>query len=168
MGPRQPLLVPPGTTNVALKKSVTSSDPDPFLGDPELATDGDKEHISGSWVELHPRVQWVQIDLKQTCEIHAIAVWHYHGEARVYRDVIVQVADDADFIRNVRTLFNNDFDNSAGMGIGKDLQYVDNHEGKLIDAKGVKARYVRLYSRGNTSNDQNHYTEVEVHGKAAR
>jgi hypothetical protein len=28
----------------------------------------------------------------------------------------------------------------------------------------VKGRYVRLYSNGNTSNDLNHYVEVEVYG----
>jgi len=30
--------------------------------------------------------------------------------------------------------------------------------------KGTKGRYVRLHSQGNTSNDQNHYIEVEVYG----
>jgi hypothetical protein len=38
----------------------------------------------------------------------------------------------------------------------------------LIDAKGVKGRYVRLYSAGNTSNKMNHYIEVEVWGKPAQ
>jgi hypothetical protein len=37
--------------------------------------------------------------------------------------------------------------------------------GKLIDAKGEKARFVRLYSKGNNGNDLNHYIEVEVYGK---
>ena len=37
-------------------------------------------------------------------------------------------------------------------------------EGKLIDAKGVKARYVRLFSNGNNANKLNHYVEVEVFG----
>jgi hypothetical protein len=82
--------------------------------------------------------------------------------------VVVQVADDADFIENVRTVFNNDIDNSAGLGVGKDLHYTETNEGKLIDAKGVKARYVRLYSNGNTSDDLNRYTEVEVYGKPVR
>lgn len=29
-------------------------------------------------------------------------VWHYHSEGRVYHDVVVQAADDADFIQGVR------------------------------------------------------------------
>ena len=45
------------------------------------------------------------------------------------------------------------------------MPYVETNEGKLIDAKGAKGRYVRLYSMGNNSNDQNHYLEVEVFGR---
>jgi len=85
----------------------------------------------------------------------------------MYTDVVVQVADDPDFVINVRTLFNNDHDNSSGLGIGSDMHYVETFEGKLIDAKGVRARYVRLYSRGNSSNEYNHYIEVEIFGKPA-
>ena len=91
----------------------------------------------------------------------------------MYHDVVVQVADDPDFIEDVKTVFNNDFDNSSGLGIGKQLEYIDDYRGKLIDAKDakgepVKGRYVRLYSKGNTSNDMNHYIEVEVFGKPAK
>jgi len=77
------------------------------------------------------------------------------------------VADDADFITNVRTIYSNDQDNSSGMGVGKGRPYIDTNLGKLFDAKGVKGRYVRVYSRGNTANDLNHYIEVEVFGKPA-
>ncbi|MBA7712477.1 hypothetical protein ES703_121454 [subsurface metagenome] len=82
--------------------------------------------------------------------------------------MIVQVADDPDFITNVRTLFNNDIDNSAGIGVGDEMHYTETNEGRLIDAMGLKARYVRLYSNGNTSNDLNHYIEVEVYGKPVK
>ncbi len=164
-GPRDPMMVPPGVTNVASGKTVTSSDSEPIIGELKLVTDGDKEGTDGSYVELGPGKQWVQIDLKDAYNIFAIVVWHYHREGRVYRDVVVQVADDADFITNVRTIFNNDYDNSSGLGIGNDMQYLDSFEGELIPVKALKARYVRLYSNGNTSNDQNHYTEVEVFGK---
>ena len=54
------------------------------------------------------------------------------------------------------------------LGIGKDRNYVETAEGKLIDAKGVVARYVRCYSNGNTSNDLNNYIEVEVYGTPAK
>jgi len=165
--PRPPLLAPAGTTNVALGKPVASSDEEPIIGEIEMITDGDKEAADGSYVELAPFVQHVTIDLEAIHEIYAIVMWHYHKQARVYFDVVVQVADDPDFITNVRTLFNNDIDNTAGIGVGEEMHYTETNEGKLIDAMGVKARYVRLYSNGNTSNDLNHYIEVAVFGKPA-
>jgi hypothetical protein len=64
-------------------------------------------------------------------------------------------------------VFNNDIDNSLALGKGNDMHYVETNEGKLIDAKGQKARYVRLWSNGNNAEDFNHYTEVEVYGKPA-
>jgi hypothetical protein len=167
-GPRPPLLVPPGTKNVAEGKPVTSSDSEPIIGNVKLVTDGDKEAKEGNYVELGPGRQYVQIDLKDKYAIYAVLVWHYHANARVYHDVVVQIADDADFIENVRTLFNNDHDNSAGLGLGRDKEYWETFEGKLIDAQGAVARYVRLYSKGSTADDQNHYTEVEVYGLPAK
>lgn len=166
--PREPFLAPAGSRIISSARPVTSSDREPILGALRFVTDGEKEATEGSYVELGPGVQWVQIDLGSPHELHAIVVWHFHMSARVYRDVIVQVADDADFIRNVRTLFNNDHDNSAGLGVGPDLEYWETYEGKLIAAKGVTARYVRLSSNGNHIDDLNHYTEVEVWGLPAR
>jgi len=166
--PRPLFLAPVGTTNVALGKPVASSDEEPIIGDIEMITDGDKEAADGSYVELGPFVQHVTIDLEAMHEIYAIITWHYHKQARVYYDVVAQVADDPDFITNVRTLFNNDIDNSAGIGVGDEMHYTETNEGKLIDAMGLKARYVRLYSNGNTSNDLNHYIEVEVYGKPVK
>ncbi|MCY2991822.1 MAG: discoidin domain-containing protein [Planctomycetota bacterium] len=171
--PRAPFLAPAGVKNLAFEKKVTSSDSQPIIGDLNMVTDGDKEGSDGSYVELAPGTQWVQIDLGTPAKIYAFVVWHYHGEGRVYHDVVVQVADDADFIENVQTVYNNDFDNSSGLGLGKDLEYIDEYRGRLIDAKNakgapVKGRYVRLYSKGSTSNDMNHYVEVEVLGMPAK
>jgi hypothetical protein len=92
-------------------------------------------------------------------------VWHYHGEARVYRDVICQISNDRDFIDGVVTVFNNDHDNSSKLGEGKEKEYVEDYQGRPFAVNGVKGRYVRFYSKGNTSNEMNHYTEVEVYGK---
>jgi hypothetical protein len=165
---RDPFLAPSGVTNVALDKPVSSSDEEPIIGELEQVTDGDKMGAEGSFVELGPALQYVTIDLGAPHEIYAIVLWHFHKTARVYLDVVVQVADDAAFTKNVRTLFNNDNDNSAGLGAGKDMNYVETSEGKLVDAKGVKAQFVRLYSAGNNANDLNHYVEVEVFGRPAK
>lgn len=166
--PRGPFLVPTGTVLLSGGKPVRSSDPEPVIGEIGFVTDGKKSGEDGYYVELGPMLQWVQIDLGKAHEIQAIVAWHYHSQARVYRDVVVQVSDDKDFVTGVTTVFNNDHDNTSGLGAGRDKEYIETFDGKLFDAKGVKARYVRLYSGGNTSNDMNHYVEVEVYGLPAR
>ena len=54
---------------------------------------------------------------------------------------------------------------SSGLGVGTDREFFETFEGKLINAKGVKARYVRTYSKGSSESALNEYTEVEVYGK---
>lgn len=164
-GLRPPFLAPAGTTNVALGKPVSSSDPEPVIGNLSAITDGDKEATEGSYVELSPGPQHVTIDLQQRCDIYAVVVWHYHRWPRVYRAVVVQVSDDPAFKTGVKTIFNNDIDNSLGLGAGRDLSYVETYEGKLLEGKGARGRYVRLFSHGNTHDDLNHYIEVEVYGR---
>ena len=171
--PRAPLMVPDGCTNVAAKKKVTSSDSAPIIGELSLVTDGDKDGSDGSFVELAPGKQWVQIDLENPADISAIVIWHYHAEGRVYHSVVAQISDDPEFTKGVKTVFNNDYANALGFGVGKQLEYIDDYRGKAVpvkDAKGgpVRGRYVRLHSNGNTSSDQNHYIEVEVYGKPVK
>jgi hypothetical protein len=166
--PRDAFLAPAGVTNVAKGKKVTSSDSEPVIGELDQVTDGDKKGAEGSFVELGPGVQHVTIDLGAPQEIFAVLFWHFHKTPRVYFDVVVQVADDAAFKKNARTLFNNDHDNTSGLGAGKDLNYVETAEGKLVDAQGARARYVRLYSKGNNANELNHYVEVDVYGRPAK
>jgi hypothetical protein len=165
---RAPFMVPAGTKLLSLKKVVKASDTQPVIGELDMITDGEKEGGDGYFVELGPGKQWVQVDLGASYALQAILAWHYHSQARVYRDVIVQVSDDKDFLKGVQTIFNNDHDNSSGLGVGKDKEYIEVAEGRLFDPKGVKGRYVRMYSGGNTTNDLNHYVEIEVHGTPAK
>lgn len=164
-GPRPDFMAPKGSKNLAAGKAVTASDNDPIIGSLKLITDGDKEATEGSYVELGPGLQWVQIDLGEAREIYAIVIWHFHMNARVYHDVVIQVADDKDFTKNVRTIYSNDHDNSSGLGLGDQKEFWETNEGRLFDAKGVKAQFVRSYTKGSTADDQNHYTELEVWGK---
>jgi hypothetical protein len=142
--PGPPFLVPPGTRNVALGAPVSASDEEPILGALKMITDGDKEGADGSYVELGPFVQHVTIDLQSSHAIYAVQVWHYHRQPRAYFDVIVQISSDPDFIADVKTVFNNDMDNSAGLGVGTDMHYVETHFGEIFDARGLHGRYVRL------------------------
>ncbi len=160
---RAPYYVPAGSKNVAAGKDITGSDEEPIIGEMEYITDGDKEGGDGSYVELGPGLQHIQVDLEKEYSIHAIIVWHYHSQARVYRDFVVQVSNDPDFITGVTTVYNNDHDNSSGLGIGKHYEYIETYEGRLVEGKGAKARYVRCYSNGSTSSEMNHYIEVDVY-----
>ena len=166
--PRGPFFVPVGTKLLSLKRPIRSSDMQPVIGELTMLTDGEKEGGDGYFVELGPGKQWAQVDLGAPYALHAILVWHYHSQARVYRDVVVQLSDDRDLLKGVTTVFNNDHDNTAGLGIGTDKEYIEVAEGRLIDPKGAKGRYIRFYSNGNTSNDLNHYIEVEVYGTPAK
>ncbi len=158
--------VPEGTELVSQGKPVTSSDDYPVIGEISYITDGEKLGGEGYYVEFIGGVpQWIQIDLEQTMPIEAVWLWHFHSQARAYHDVIVQVSNDPNFEEGVTTVFNNDYDESAGMGVGEDNPYVESRYGKLIDVDGVEGRYVRCYATGNTSSDSIHYIEVEVYGR---
>jgi hypothetical protein len=159
------LLVPPRTSLLSRGRPVSASDALPVIGEPAFVTDGDKTGADGAYVEFGPGPQWVQIDLGAPSRIHAIALWHYHAELRVYHDVVVQVANDPKFATGVTTVFNNDADNSSGFGRGRDRAYVESRFGRLIAAQGAIGRYVRLHSHGNTTDELNHYCEVEVFGE---
>jgi hypothetical protein len=164
---RGAFLAPTDVTNVAKGKKVTGSEKEPVNGELQMITDGDKKQADYNNVELGPGVQYVTIDLGTVDEIYAILFWHYY-QPIVYYGVVVQTADDEGFTKNVHTLFNNDRQNATKLGAGKDLYYVESYQGKLVDAKGTRGRYVRLYSAGNSSNDANNYIEVEVWGRPAK
>ena len=157
--------VPAGTVLLSKGKPVTASDDFPIIGDLPYITDGEKEAGEGYFLELANGLQWVQIDLEKSAEVSAVWLWHFHSQKRAYNDVIVQISDDAEFKTGVTTVYNNDYDESSKMGKGADSPYVESRFGLIVDGKGSKGRYVRLYSNGNTSNEMNHYIEVEVHGK---
>ena len=160
--PRPALLVPKGVKNVALNKPVTTS-VKPFTGEANQLTDGKKEAMDFDTVEMKKGVQWIQVDLGEPFAIQAIAIWHDHRYIQVIHDVIVQASDDPEFKTGVTTLFNNDTDNTSGLGIGADREYFERQFGRVFDAKGVKARYVRGYTKGSNLSALNCWQEIEVY-----
>lgn len=166
--PRPPMMVPAGLKNIAKDAKITSSDKNATSDMLAKITDGDKEASEESIIYLRKGTQWVQMDFGSPQQIFAIVIWHAHNSSKVYHDVIVQASDDADFINNVKTLFNNDWANNSGLGVGADKEYFETREGKLIDAKGITARYLRFYSKGSTESALNEYTEIEVYGRPAK
>lgn len=168
--PRPVFYAPKGVANVATGKPVTASTSGLITGDLSQITDGKKEAYDENVVTLRRGPQWVQIDLKAEYKLYAIALWHDFSAPIVVRAVVVQISDDPDFKSGVTTLFNNDHMNKDGQGVGADREYFENSltgAGKLIDAKGIKARYVRCYSDGSTANALNSYIEVEAFGLPA-
>ena len=107
--------------------------------------------------------QWVQVDLGEAFKIEAIAIWHDHRYIQTMHDVIVQVSDDPEFKTGVTTLFNNDTDNSSGLGVGTDREYFEMEFGRVAAGKGVKARYVRGYTKGSNQSALNCWQEIEVY-----
>ncbi|MEM6911799.1 MAG: hypothetical protein AAF555_09485 [Verrucomicrobiota bacterium] len=164
--------VPDGVKNVALGKTVTSSDEfDPIMGSWDQLVDGEKQTSDGYFIELSSLgLQWVQIDLGEPMDLYAIAVWHYFQQPRAYKDVVIILSNDPGFSSGDEVIvFNNDHDDSAGFGEGSDMTYFETNWGKRIstspNGEAINAQYVRLYSNGSTSDDLNHYVEVEVYGK---
>lgn len=132
------------------------------LYSPAYSTDGllDAALVTGAG----SGTQWVQYDLGQTYDVNGVKIWHYTGDDRSYRDVIVQVSNSADFTTAVTTVFNNDTDNSSGLGAGTQKEYSETAAGKHIPFNTVKARYVRFWVNGSSMNTWNHYEEVEIYG----
>ena len=158
--------IPKGCSNVAFEKDdITSSKEDAEKGDWEYLTDGNADGGTDDVIHIKDGLQWVQINLEKVYEIHAIQAWHFHEKPRVYNDVIIQICNDEDFAEDVTTVFNNDHDNSAGLGKGSDKNYIEERYGKTIKVKGVKGQYVRFYSNGYYKGKGNHYCEVQVHAK---
>ena len=142
-----------------------SSSVPPDSGKLEQATDGKKGHEEVNVIELPAGPQWVQLDLEAEHELSALLLWHNHHGSLVYFDVIGQASNDPAFEKGVTTFFNSDFENKIGFGKGKDKCYLERYDGRLIDLKGQRARYLRFYGNGNNRNKKNHVLEIEVWGK---
>jgi len=161
------LTVPKGTTNLARGKPAFCSERPPRGGKREYVTDGRKAGGAGGVMTLRGGRQWMVVDLQQEADIHAIILWRGGGKGVTYRDVIVQVSSGKGGIK-FKTVFNNDGDNSSGFGKGADKAYAESDRGKAIDCKGIRGRFVRLWSSGSASGAANHYVEVEVHGRPVK
>jgi hypothetical protein len=94
-------------------------------------------------------------------------MWHDHRYLQVMHDVIIQISDDPEFKDHVLTIFNNDVDNTSKLGVGADREYFETNQGKIIDARGAKARYVRGYTKGSSSSALNCWEELEVYALPA-
>jgi len=165
--PRAAFPVPKGIQNVAAGKAVTGS-VKPFVGEMNQITDGKKEPFDDDAVEMKKGSHWIQVDLGGPYTIYAIAMWHDHRYIQLMHDVIVLASNDPEFKTGVTTLFNNDSDDSSGMGVGTDREYFEMRYGKIVDGKATKARYVRGYTKGGSLSALNCWQELEVYALPAK
>ena len=126
----------------------------------------------GDWLVAHGYLLIAQSGFPRAAQMLEATVSSHlrlcegQGDERVYKDVIVQISNDEKCLKDVTTIFNNDHDDSAKLGVkGTDKEYRERNEGRPIDAKLAKGRYVRCYSNGSTSEPVNNYIEIEVFGK---
>ena len=163
---RAPIMVPAGfDKKLTTEDTVVTTSEEAVTGDNEFVVDADKTPDATCMLQLPGGVQWVQLDLGAEKTVSAVCVWHDQGDDRVYKDVIVQLSNDAKFATGVTTIFNNDHDNTSKLGKGTDKEYRERNDGRPVDAKLTKGRYVRCYSNGSSSEPGNNYVEIEVFGK---
>ncbi len=164
---RPPIMVEPEyAKKLTTEDTKVTTSEEAVTGENEYVVDGDKTPDATSMLQLPGGVQWVQLDIGAEHVISAICVWHDQGDERVYKDVIMQISNDEKFLKDVTTVFNNDHDDSAKLGKkGTDKEYRERNDGRPVDAKLTKGRYVRIYSNGSTSEPVNNYIEIEVFGK---
>ena len=163
--PRDPILIPVNATNLLSKGCRVTASAVPLQGEMSNVTDGKKEHDDAQTV-LPEGTQWVQIDLGKEQEVFAVWIWHGYEYACVYHDVVCQLSNDPAFLEGVTTVFNNDHDNTSGLGPGSDKEYIETNEGRPLALGGVRARYLRFYSRGDTETSKNRYSEIEIYGRS--
>lgn len=110
---------------------------------------------------------YMQIDLGDIREVTSVNLWRYFKDGRTYRDTVVALSADESFTKDDVILFNSDADNVHKLGAGKDKAYAETESGKSFAApKGTKARYVRVYMRGqDDAKTTNHVVELEVIGR---
>jgi len=96
---------------------------------------------------------WVQIDLEEEVQIDTIKLWHYYGDGRTYHENKVALSDKGDFLGEEIVIF----DTENG-----DEEYPETAEGKTITFDPVSVQYIRAWVNGSTSNEWNHWIELQA------
>lgn len=147
--------------NVALNKTVTASTSDLFGGALSLVTDGQSANSSGyAGIRTTNGPQYYQVDLGAAYSLNRLRIVNDWGSsASVYRtnkDVIVLLSNDPSFATGVSVVYNNDANNSVGLGAGTDPEFQEppGGAGKQYDlGTPVNARYARVWGNGHVRAD---------------
>ena len=113
---------------------------------------------------------YYQIDLGARYDIKTVNMWRYWVDKRTYYNTVVVLSDNGSFAVGDRlVLFNADYTNRFGFGIGIDMKYPESNKGismnvsDVLRANTYEARYLRVYAAGSNQNYYNHYTEIAVY-----
>ncbi|HZG77142.1 MAG TPA: DNRLRE domain-containing protein, partial [Paenibacillus sp.] len=163
------------TINVAKNKPVTSNGTVSNGVPLSAVTDGVTARDQYALIGVSSGPKWVQVDLGQTYGIQKINIRNDWGASadtyRTGRDHVVQVSNDPAFATGVVTVFNNDQDNSSGLGAGTDAEYLEPSDGSgktIALPTALNARYVRFSAYGHVRVNQalnlvNTPIEIEVY-----
>ncbi len=164
------------TVNVALGKPATTNATNIINNAPlSTLTDGVKTNDKYMLISVSDGPKWVQVDLTQSYPISRINIRNDWGSSsatyRTGRDHIVQVSNDPTFATGVTTVFNNDTNNSSGLGAGLDAEYLEPSDGSgknILLTSPLNARYVRVWANGHVRVTQdvnlvNTPVEIEVY-----
>ncbi len=153
----------PRVKNVALDTDVTFSSNGSINRAPQL---NNRSVTNALLASVGSGSKYLQMDLGESNAIDQIRFWHNYDDGRTYSDVVVQLSNDILFNNGVTTVYNNDTDNSLGLGAGTEEPYAETFTGKTLEFDTVTARYIRLWSNGSNIDSLNEYAEVQVlHGK---
>ena len=156
-----------GLRNLAFGQPVSQTGDAGYDSGSSLATDGNMRNAA--W-DIGPKAtgHYRQVDIGGPWNIDSLRVWHELSDSRRirYKDVVIRLSTTADFSSDVTTVFNNDLDNSLGLGAGTDGEYDETESGKIVHFPPTRARYIRLHTYGNNHDDQNRLLEVMVGQRA--
>ena len=109
---------------------------------------------------------YMEIDLGGYYDVSSINALFYNDNTRRYKDVVVLVSENRKFTLE-DIVYNNDLSGKHDLGPAlTDDESVDTSAGRTIKFETRRARFIRIYMAGNTSNGGggNQIVEFEVYG----
>jgi len=175
--------------NLALNKPVNVPEEgadqmkaDAVWGPKEKATDDDRD--TNNWMGWNDNgkdreeIGWCEVDMEEVMWIDTIRIWHYYGDQRTYYHVKLAVSMTGKFDGEEVVIFDGD-NKAAGKAkswiadVADDKavkfdtfgggEYEETPGGRLDHFIPVKARYVRDWVLGSTSNAAVHWVEISVY-----
>lgn len=138
-------------TNFAM--ATESSTPKPNIAKGATAPNSilvDGAIATASYYGMGAGLQSVTINLGSVRDVSAVRVWHYYADGRTYSATKTEVSDDG-------TTWTPIFD-SAVSGT-----YAENGNGRTYSVPSGRARYIRDWLNGSTSNTGNHWVEIQAY-----